>query len=858
MKKYLIKGLLALFGGTILVGCADHDVDYVPLAQQKTQAYDQAFKDMIGGDVDPNQNWGFDEVVAPDGYDPAAARAFTRADGNWAGYHGAQTDGHLWTSYGFHAPDPLTDGQKLRVQYYFQMNKITNPNQPNNGEIDFFMQQVYDGGTDPMTKYKTGNYSREVYTSTQNTDVESGQHMDHLTASDDKSLYHVNNFNNGNYPDPITNVADWNQTVQDDPSQEHKDWIMLMLNTPTKYFGYANSDDSFVHKDMWTLVSAKDIDTYCNNNGFAEWLSTWNSVNGKNVADDIVDDEWHRGFIGFDFEMLPSDKVYVKNNGVVVNAVFGDANGINDQMYFDGTNFLTYNNWSDEIKVGTKSVPYLDRDGNQYCGGSVKRVGSFDNQPEDYPETAAYDPNGTNDGSLYLNNIPGKQSDLRALNLKFIAKMYNQGYRPVQNTGLRLWVIVGGCADGYYSDWIVSFLPASSGGGSSTSSSTTYHMKCKRLAVQGRVFCEDLGQVKFADIDFNDIVFDARIWWTYEFDRTVGGDNPGDSGWRNYKYEAEICLLAAGGTITAKLANQNVHDLFKVGETTMVNTYDDHANKENMATWDNMAATKTPVTFTYDLTTAVAQNDGKVSLNLIPIEVMWTGVSENEKTTPLRTVGILESEVGGVPHKVCAPIGTVWPSERQNVTKAFPNFEGWATKRDPSVFHNNPNTSLQYTGNTTGLPLKDSNGRDITTVDDGNIWTNYSVEELKSQQTYIETETVLWSSDAGYTYGANTTGAPNTITLYPTTFSVGDKLRVYETKQADTGWIVFHYIEGGQWQQIVGTDPAHWNVTYGDGYIDIAIGTENQASHLSNGAVLLIAAEDITITKLAKVEGRYQ
>ena len=59
MKKYLINGLLALVAGGFAASCADHDVDYVPIAQQKTQAYEQAFKELIGGEVDPNQDWGF-------------------------------------------------------------------------------------------------------------------------------------------------------------------------------------------------------------------------------------------------------------------------------------------------------------------------------------------------------------------------------------------------------------------------------------------------------------------------------------------------------------------------------------------------------------------------------------------------------------------------------------------------------------------------------------------------------------------------------------------------------------------------------------------------------------------------------
>ena len=47
MKKYLINGALALIVGFTYTSCKNNDVDYVPIAQQKTQAYAEAFKEMI-------------------------------------------------------------------------------------------------------------------------------------------------------------------------------------------------------------------------------------------------------------------------------------------------------------------------------------------------------------------------------------------------------------------------------------------------------------------------------------------------------------------------------------------------------------------------------------------------------------------------------------------------------------------------------------------------------------------------------------------------------------------------------------------------------------------------------------------
>ena len=39
MKKYLIKGLLALVVGGFTASCADKDGEYVPMDQQKEAAY---------------------------------------------------------------------------------------------------------------------------------------------------------------------------------------------------------------------------------------------------------------------------------------------------------------------------------------------------------------------------------------------------------------------------------------------------------------------------------------------------------------------------------------------------------------------------------------------------------------------------------------------------------------------------------------------------------------------------------------------------------------------------------------------------------------------------------------------------
>ena len=118
----------------------------------------------------------------------------------------------------------------------------------------------------------------------------------------------------------------------------------------------------------------------------------------------------------------------------------------------------------------------------------------------------------------------------------------------------------------YGDDWILKVVPGEGeteitnvGGGETTDTETITKAKYerKKLMLQGRVFCEDLAKAERRDIDFNDIVFDARIWEVSEVYKETGKSDKVNF----LRYEAEICLLAAGGTIPANVANQDVHDL---------------------------------------------------------------------------------------------------------------------------------------------------------------------------------------------------------------------------------------------------------------------------------------------------------
>ena len=597
MKKYLMIGLAAL----AFASCSKNDfVTYSPEDVVKAE-YDAKFIAEFGKPA-ANQDWGFG----------SGTRAFTRA----AGYGvGPLANGNEWTSRGFLPPEPLTDGQKLRVQYYFQMHKITNPNRPDNLSQDFFMQQVYDGGTDPMEKnYQnpTTTYSPETYKAANGSWVDSGEMMNKLTAG--PTNIHVLNFNNGNCG-TYGNVSNWNSTDVNDTKQQHKDQIELMLNTPTSCFGYLSSTTSMQYNNYWTLVSYQDIDNYCNNNAaYQTWLASHKDAQGQPIADAIVGDRWQRSFIGFDFEMLPGNDIYTDDYYYITL----DQDSYSEEKVYNGTEvvavssvgeLVTTTEWGNTVKKlylfkqgTTEKIRVVKSNLNTICGTSE----TWSDDP------LTYRPEG---GKVYkrIDNIYTAISD---------------GKLPVESSAGKTWVTPSSCADGYYSDWIVSFMPATSG-----STDVTY---------QGRIMAEDLSVNSSSDWDFNDAVFDYKL---------------------NSDGSVSIKLWAAGGTLPLTIGGtrstdkqtitggREVHEAFGLTNTsTMINT--------------GAGATINPVTF--DLTGSYSQV-GDIHL--------WVYKTVNGVKEWVE----IEAVVGEPAGKFVTNTDVNWVDEYANIKGAYPQFQTWVT-----------------------------------------------------------------------------------------------------------------------------------------------------------------------------------
>ena len=533
--------------------------EYVEAQKALIEAkYQQAFVNAFGQPA-KNQTWGFGNVT-------------TRATGEFANHVGAYPDANMWTSKGFLAPDPLTHAQKLRAQYYFQMNQIINPNRPDYGTKDFFMQQVYDGGTDPMA-----GKSLEVYPAADgSTMINSGEHMDHLTCGPDHT--HTFNFNNGTCS-TNGNVANRDQTDVNNTAQQHSDEIQLMLNTKTSCFGYANSDASCVRDDRWTLVSAKTIDDFCDGDpNFQTWLA------GKLLQGEVdkkCDDEFHRDFIGFDFDMLPDEFIF----SGVEQWENGDASN-NWQRIYKGKTYSEWDYYRYDL-YGAK-YHYISANRNQYCG-----------------ESQTIDP---------------EPSQERALEL------FSEGWLPAAGSANKTWVKVGGCADGYYSDWIVTFMPADAG--------------TEPVVKKVRILCEDMNADpagEKGDFDFNDAVVDL----------TLDGPNVEDA------HVTKIEILHTGAQFDIYVDGHEVHDALGIAKGSFGSGY----------------AAFTPTAA--DLTVADI---------VFKTHRVFTYTKPDGTKQPVDEYLTLGAPAGKAPAKICVGTDCEAPDERQAIDSKYPLFPKWVKK----------------------------------------------------------------------------------------------------------------------------------------------------------------------------------
>ncbi len=384
---------------------------------------------------------------------------------------------------GLLVPPAITPTQAAVVKTYFQTHDKLGYQDP--GWSNYFIQQVYKGYSD----VPEGCATPERYLSAAGGDayIYASDHMDHLIAVDTERgiVDHINNFNHGDCGENY-NVLDNGGNANDGPF--HTDKIMYMQNSTTKSFAYHNSDGSLYHTEYTGLVGW-------------ETIHNW-AVDNYPGYDGCLNDGWKRSFMGFDFEQMVGDDVYAA-----------------DRIY---GNYNESNNWKGELI--SETFRYFEFEGQQYHFLTA--------------ETNMYAADWTEPvygGKVNYNDRPSDD---------IIRDLLSKGYLPYSDT-LKDWVKVGGTADGYFSDWIVTLTEAKTG--------TTPPPPTPPTGFVCRIIAEDLTVGENSDFDFNDVVFDVI-----------------DGG-------ATLRLRAAGGELELYVADQEVHDAFNskygnISRTTLVNT----------------------------------------------------------------------------------------------------------------------------------------------------------------------------------------------------------------------------------------------------------------------------------------------
>ena len=476
---------------------------------------------------------------------------------------------------GLLVPPAITPTQAAVVKTYFQTHDKLGYQDP--GWSNYFIQQVYKGHTD----VPAGCATPEAYLAANgSTYIIASDHMDHLIAVDkEKGIEdHINNFNHG---DCSTNydVLDNGQYVG---GTTHEDKIMYMMNSTTKSFGYHNSDGSLYHTEYTGLVGWKTIH---------DW-----AVDHYPGYDGCLKDDWNRSYMGFDFEQMVGDDVYAGN-----------------RQYVDGKVVITYESYHYYTFDG-KQYHYLDADRNRYAA---------DLKEESYKQKNGS--SSTIGGVADFNNVPSND---------VIRDLLTKGYLPVTGSADKVWVKVGGTADGYFSDWIVTLTKANTG--------HTPDPNVVRIIAEDLSISSDPTKLK-GDFDFNDVVFDV----TFNDDKSV----------------ATIQLVAAGGVLPLTVAGVEVHQAF--GQTA----------PDPVTGWYKMVNTggiseingATAASFIYN-------NPGENGIN---IPVLVNKFTKDANGNIVDNWIELKAEQGQCPAKLCVNQTFEYCEEREPIDSKYTGFQSW-------------------------------------------------------------------------------------------------------------------------------------------------------------------------------------
>lgn len=159
-----------------------------------------------------------------------------------------------------------------------------------------------------------------------------------------------------------------------------------------------------------------------------------------------------------------------------------------------------------------------------------------------------------------------------------------------------------------------------------------------------RIIAEDLGSDNGSDFDYNDVVFDVKLFNEYTEEFNYQG-----------KLIGYFVLQAAGGTLPLSVAGEEVHRLFGVESNVMINT--------------GAGPSKNPVQFRVVLGNADHNTPGATLVKNIPVVVQYKNNSVIE----------LATETGEAPEKIAVKPTTRWCKEYKQhaIYLGYPDFPRW-------------------------------------------------------------------------------------------------------------------------------------------------------------------------------------
>ena len=453
----------------------------------------------------------------------------------------------------------------------------------------------------------------------------------------------------------------------------------------------------------------------------------------------------------------------------IIDALGDEANRLNDgwdrsfmgfdfeQMVGEDVYAQSGNGWA-YYTFNNQRYHYLNSNMNMYCGDLME-----------------------------YNNVPTQAQ---------IEDMLANGYLPVSGSADKKWVKVGGCADGYYSDWIVCLTEAKSAGNRPKAPQVwkidgapgkRYYIEGQRVIEAGRVMCEDLAGAtgRFDDMDYNDIVFDAAIINEYKKLVTADGveiEDPNFNGYdRNY---AMVRLMAAGGTIPVTMTigdhNFDVHGVLGASDNVMINTLPE--TEDNSYLNGATVVERNPVTLDGDEDQKFYGIDYITDIRL---DVLYDNVSTE----------LITKYGASAPLKFLIPLGLPWAKERRSFGEAYPDFGSWVKKKENETWYLTERPELLY--NLAGLEVPaDYESERIYYDDNGSESTPTKIKVSASSGTMAfpsSAETVLFdfnTSGAGYLCPAVGDQAEEyvSVTTGSSSVSEGQIIRIYGV--SIDGWYI--------------------------------------------------------------------